>query len=146
LALLLLYGVMFWWPRPPDTTKGFPDMRGLWLSCEGLEGHMDRIERCGDRIVVTTHGIIHDLHADSTLKNGSRDTEVATNSCVNTWASMDVDASGVLNFHPFGISAITIVKRWMEGEELCLKYPRLDEVVRMQRICTMPDNQRIFTP
>ena len=21
LVLLLLYGVMFWWPRPPDTTE-----------------------------------------------------------------------------------------------------------------------------
>ena len=104
LILLLLYGVMFWWPRPPDTTEdrvfaadgaqldyctlpeldgngpgahdipkaytpaapdcyyttlpmpvlqncrepiaaGFPDMRGLWLSYEGLEGHMERIEQ-----------------------------------------------------------------------------------------------------
>ena len=138
MVLLLLYGVMFWWPRPPDTTEarvfaadgaqldycvlpeldgngpgaddipkaytpaapncyyttfpmpilqhcrepiaeGFPDMRGLWLAYEGLEGHMERIEQCGDRIVVTTHGIIHDFHADGTLKNGSRDTEGATN-------------------------------------------------------------------
>jgi hypothetical protein len=205
LVVLLLYGVMFWWPRPQDTTEarvfaadgaqldycvlplldgngpssaeipkaytpsepncyytmfpmpilqhcrepiaeGFPDMRGLWLSYDGLEGHMERIEQCGDRIVVTTHGIIHDFHADGTLKNGSRDTEGATNSCVNTWASMDVDPDAVLNFHPFGISSITIVKRWMEGDELRWKYPRFDDVIKMRRICTVPDEQRIFSP
>ena len=204
-VLLALYAVLFWWPRPPDTTEtrvfaadgaqldycalpqldgtklgadeipkaytpaapdcyyttfpmpilqdcrepiaeGFPDMRGLWLSYEGLEGHMERIEQCGDRFVVTTHGIIHDFHADGTLKNGSRDTEGATNSCANTWASMHVDADGVLNFHPFGISSITIVKRWMEGDELRWKYPRIDEVVKMKRICKVPDKQRVFSP
>ena len=205
LVLLLLYGVMFWWPRPPDTTearvfaadgaqldycvlpqldgngpsaedipkaytpsapncyyttfpmpilqhcrepitKGFPDMRGLWLAYDGLEGHIERIEQCGDRIVVTTHGIIHDFHADGTLKNGSRDTEGATNNCANTWASMDVGPDAVLNFHPFGISSITIVKRWMEGDELRWKYPRFDHVIKMKRICTVPDEQRIFSP
>ena len=205
LLLLLLYGVMFWWPRPADTTEarvftadgaqmdycalpnldgngpgaadipkaytpaashcyyttfpmpvlqncrepivaGFPDMRGLWLSYEGLEGHMERIEQCGDRIVVTTHGIIHDFHADGTLKNGSRDTEGPSNHCVNTWASMDVDASGVLNFHPFGIAPVTIVKRWMEADELRWKYPKFDAVIKMKRICTVPDDQRVFAP
>jgi hypothetical protein len=126
--------------------EGFPDMRGLWLAYDGLEGHMERIEQCGDRIVVTTHGIIHDFHADGTLKNGSRDTEGTATRCANTWASMHVDDNGVLNFHPFGISSITVVKRWMEGDELRWKYPKFDHVIKLRRICTVPAQQRVYTP
>lgn len=125
---------------------GFPDMRGLWLAYDGLEGHMERIEQCGDRIVVTTHGVIHDFHADGTLKNGSRDTEGPLNNCVNTWASMHVDDNAVLRFHPFGISSITIVKRWMAGDELRWTYPRFDEVIKMRRICKVPENLRRYSP
>ncbi len=79
-------------------------MRGLWMTYEGLDGYIERIEQCGDRIVVTSAGIIHDFHADGSLKNGSRDTEGPTNNCVNTWASIDVDQNAVVNFHPFGIN------------------------------------------
>lgn len=125
---------------------GFPDLRGLWLSYEGKEGHMERIEQCGDRIVVTANGIIHDFHADGTLKHGSRDTEGPRNHCVNTWASMHVDTDAVLNFHPFGISSITIVKRWMEGDELRWKYPKFDDVIKMRRICRVPDDLRVYMP
>ena len=37
--------------------------------------HVERIEQCGDRTVVTAAGIIHDFHTDGTLRNGSRDVE-----------------------------------------------------------------------
>jgi hypothetical protein len=47
-------------------------MRGLWMAYEGQDGHIERIESCGDRIVITSAGIIHDFHADGSLKNGSR--------------------------------------------------------------------------
>jgi hypothetical protein len=133
--------------------EGFPDMRGLWLSYAGYPGypghpgeHVERIEQCGDRIVVTSSGIIHDFHADGTLENGSRDTEGPTNNCINTWASVDVDQNQVLNFHPFGISSVTVVRRWMEGEELRWKYFKFDDVVRMRRICAVPDAHRVYSP
>jgi len=129
---------------------GIPDMRGLWQSYSGYEGgteeHVERIEQCGDRIVVTSSGIIHDFHADGTLENGSRDTEGPTNNCVNTWASIDVDENGVLNFHPFGISSVTVVRRWLEGDELRWKYPKFSDVVRMRRICTVPAEHRVYSP
>ncbi|MDZ7784686.1 MAG: hypothetical protein U5K56_17680 [Halioglobus sp.] len=125
---------------------GFPDLRGLWLAYTEPAGHLERIEQCGDRFVVTTAGIIHDFHADGTLENGSRDVEGMHNNCVNTWASISVDDNEVLRFHPFGLSAITVVKRWLEGDELYWKYPAFDEPVRMRRICEVPTAHKVFEP
>lgn len=125
---------------------GFPDLRGLWLAYTGPVGHLERIEQCGDRFVVTTAGIIHDFHADGTLANGSRDVEGMHNNCVNTWASMSVDDSRVLRFHPFGLSSFTIVRRWLVGDELYWDYPAFDEPVRMRRICEVPAADKVFVP
>ncbi|HAT28912.1 MAG TPA: hypothetical protein DCS89_17995, partial [Gammaproteobacteria bacterium] len=52
---------------------GVVDMRGLWLGVSGRVGHLERIEQCGNRVVVTAFGIIHDFRVDGTLKNGARD-------------------------------------------------------------------------
>tara|TARA_R110000823_G_scaffold27609_11_gene80391 strand:- start:1827 stop:2627 length:801 start_codon:yes stop_codon:yes gene_type:complete len=126
--------------------QGFPDLRGLWLATGGPAGHLERIEQCGDRFVITTAGIIHDFHADGTLENGSRDVEGVHNHCANTWASISVDDNAVLRFHPFGISAITIVRRWREGDALYWDYPAFDEPVKMRRICEVPVANRVFEP
>ncbi len=201
--LLILFGFLFWWPRPVDTTPkrvyanggseldycslpvldgkgltakdipkaysparpncywerfpmpvladcrepiadGFPDLRGLWQSYAGPIEHVERIEQCGDRIVVTAKGIIHDFHADGTLANGSRDVEGPSNNCMNTWVSIDVDENRTVNFHPFGISAITVVKRWLENDEVRWKYPKFDEAIKMKRICKVPDTHKTF--
>lgn len=125
---------------------GFPDLRGLWLAYTGPIGHVERIEQCGDRFVITTAGIIHDFHADGTLANGSRDVEGVHNNCVNTWAAISVDDSAVLRFHPFGLSGITIVRRWLVGDELYWDYPAFEEPVRMRRICQLPTADRVFEP
>ena len=116
--------------------EGVTDMRGLWLSYSGIEGHVERIEQCGDRVVVTSTGIIHDFRADGTLANGSRDIEPPR--CINTAVSVAFDSDGVLNFNPFGLP-FTIVTRRMDGDELTWTYPAIDEDVRMRRICTLPD-------
>ena len=34
-------------------TEGVIDMRGLWLGVSGRVGHLERIEQCGNRVVVT---------------------------------------------------------------------------------------------
>lgn len=126
--------------------NGFPDLRGLWLAYTGPVGHVERIEQCGDRFVITTGGIIHDFHADGTLANGSRDVEGMHNNCVNTWASMHVDDNAVLRFHPFELSSFTVVRRWLVGEELYWDYPAFDEPVRMRRICEVPDENKVYKP
>lgn len=115
---------------------GATDMRGLWLSYSGIEGHVERIEQCGDRVVITSTGIIHDFHADGTLANGSRDIEPPR--CINTAVSVKFNNEGVLNFSPFGLP-VTIVTRRMDEDELVWTYPAIDEDVRMRRICALPD-------
>lgn len=118
-------------PLAPDAT----DMRGLWLAYTGAAGHLERIEQCGNRTVVTSGGIIHDFRTDGTLKNGSRDIEPP--SCINTYVSIDYDDEGTMNFHAFGLP-FTIVTRRMEGDELVWTYPRIEGDIRMKRICKLP--------
>lgn len=119
-------------PLAQDVT----DMRGLWLSYSGVEEHVERIEQCGDRVVITTTGIIHDFHADGTLANGSRDIEPPH--CLNTAVSVAFDRSGTLRFSPFGLP-FTIVTRRMDGDELVWTYPAIEGDIRMRRICQLPE-------
>jgi len=112
------------------------DMRGLWRAYSGLPGHIERLEQCGNRTVVTSSGMIHDFRTDGTLENGSRDIEPP--SCINTYVSIDYDAGGTMNFHPFGLP-FTIVTRRMEGDELVWTYPKIEGEVRMKRICKLPE-------
>jgi hypothetical protein len=115
---------------------GVVDVRGLWLAEGGpLPGHVERIEQCGDRLVVTAGGVIHDFRTDGTLARGSRDVEPPL--CVNTWVSIEW-VEGVLHFHPLGLP-YTIVTRRLEGEELAWTHPAIEGEVRMKRICRVPD-------
>jgi hypothetical protein len=125
-------------PLAPDVT----DMRGLWLAYTGLEGHVERIEQCGNRTIVTSGGIIHDFRTDGTLKNGSRDVEPP--SCINTYVSIDYDENGVMNFHPFGLP-FTIVTRRMDDDELVWTYPAIEDEVRMKRICKLPPGKVLLS-
>eukprot|EP00439_Symbiodinium_sp_Y106_P089250 s1_g1786.t1 len=105
---------------------GVVDMRGLWLAETGAVGHVERIEQCGNRTVVTSSGIIHDFHTDGTLANGSRDIEPPR--CINTLVSIAFNDEGVMEFSPFGLPAsrpisrispaglVLFVKRRREGQ------------------------------
>ena len=64
---------------------GAPDLRGMWkaidVTVNGAPAppehrgwrHFQRIEQCGDRIVITAGGVIHDMRADGTMENGVHD-------------------------------------------------------------------------
>lgn len=115
---------------------GVVDMRGLWLAETGAVGHVERIEQCGDRTVVTSSGIIHDFHTDGTLANGSRDIEPPR--CMNTLVSIEFNDEGVMEFNPFGLP-FTVVTRRMDGDTLVWTYPAIEGDTRMNRICKLPD-------
>ena len=110
---------------------GAADIRGLWVGVAGEHaGHVERVEQCGRRTVVTASGIIHDAGPNSTLGETSNDTEGGVlfilggkEYCPRTSASM-IWNDGVLDFHVFGWGPVV-------------------SVTRMDRICTLPEDQKV---
>lgn len=133
-------------PLPDDAA----DIRGLWVGVEGKIGHLERVEQCGMRTVVTASGIIHDYGPNSTLGLNTDDTEGSvlftlgdTEFCPRTSASM-IWNSGVLDFHVFGWGPV-VVKRYMEGEQLIWEYVD-GSVTRMDRLCQLPEAHKTPSP
>ena len=131
--------------------KQADDIRGLWLGVEGGHtGHVERVEQCGNRTVVTSSGLIHDYGPNSTAGLNTNDTEgsvffVAGDKeyCMRTSASM-IWNNGVLNFHAFGWGPV-VVNRYREGEQLVWEYAD-GSTTQMDRICTLPPEQKVPTP
>ena len=114
-------------------SEGVVDMRGLWLGISGRVGHLERIEQCGNRVVVTAHGVIHDFRADGSLKNGARDVGAT---CNNFNTAIHFDEGGVMVFRLFDL--FDTVFREMRKEEMIFTFIDGTET-RTQRICNYPD-------
>ncbi|MEQ8860851.1 MAG: hypothetical protein RIC56_19575 [Pseudomonadales bacterium] len=130
--------------------EGAADIRGLWLGVEGRVGHVERVEQCGSRTVVTSSGIIHDYGPNSSAGLNTNDTEGTVlftigdrEYCPRTSASM-IWNDGVLDFHVFGWGPV-VVRRYLNGEQLIWEYAD-GSVTRMDRICRLPDAHRIPEP
>ena len=130
--------------------KGAADIRGLWLGVEGKVGHLERIEQCGARTVITTSGIIHDYGPNSSAQLNTDDTEGAVlftlggkEYCPRTSASL-IWKDEVLNFHAFGWGP-NVVQRYLEDGQLVWRYVD-GSITRMQRICTLPDEHKVPLP
>jgi hypothetical protein len=100
--------------------------------------------------VVTSSGIIHDAGPNSTLGENSNDTEGSVlftigekEYCPRTSASM-IWNNGVLDFHVFGWGPV-VVRRYLDGDQLIWEYAD-GSITRMNRICTLPEDQKIPTP
>jgi hypothetical protein len=131
--------------------KGAADIRGLWIAVDsGKIGHVERVEQCGSRVVVTTAGIIHDGGPNSSGGLTSNDTEGAVlftlgdkEYCPRSTATMDWN-DGVLEFRAFGLGPV-VVKRYLDGEQLVWEY--IDgSTSRMDRICTLPEDHKYPAP
>ncbi len=131
--------------------EGAADIRGLWLGVEGgHSGHVERVEQCGSRVVVTSSGIIHDAGPNSTLGETTNDTEGGVlftvgerEYCPRTSASM-IWNDDVLDFHVFGWGPV-VVNRYLDGEQLIWEYAD-GSTTRMDRLCTLPEDEKIPTP
>ena len=130
----------------PDSAA---DIRGLWVGINGKIGHVERVEQCGARTVITSSGIIHDSGPNATGGFTSNDTEGNVvfsigdkDYCPRTSASK-VWNSGVLEFRAFGWGPI-VVKRYLRDEQLIWEY--IDGTTTMQRLCQLPENKKIPTP
>ncbi len=127
------------------------DIRGLWQVVEGEHiGHVERVEQCGARVVITTAGLIHDSGPNSTAGLNTNDTEGAVlfsaagrDYCMRTSASMVWEAQ-TLNFYAFGWGP-KVVRRYREGEDLIWEYAD-GSINRMQRLCQLPPSHRQPAP
>ena len=127
---------------------GAVDIRGLWQGVQGTRiGHVERVEQCGARTVVTSSGIIHDKGPNLTGGSASNDTEGGVlfnigdrEYCPRTSADV-VWNDGVLDFHVFGWGPV-VVRRYMRGDQLVWEYAD-GGVTLMDRICRLPADKKI---
>ena len=108
---------------------GAPDLRGLWEAYEiqvGADvvddhpalGKRQRIEQCGDRLVVTASGIIHDMRCDGTEEHGVHDVaQIDYSTAIEVTASYE---HGVHVLRPKGMP-ITVTRR-LEGDVMVWDY------------------------
>jgi uncharacterized protein YndB with AHSA1/START domain len=106
-----------------------PDLRGLWQVTEvevngaadpghSAIGHVQRIEQCADRLVVTAGGVIHDMRCDGTEANGVHDVAEFDKATPITVVASYVDGAHVLRPVGFNIT----VTRHREGPDMVWKY------------------------
>lgn len=129
---------------------GAQDIRGLWKAVDGQVGHVERIEQCGDRTVITTAGIIHDGGTNATGGRNSNDTEGSVSFivggkdyCMRTSASMTW-RDEKLDFNVFGWGPV-VVRRYREGEQMVWEYAD-GSTTRMDRICKLPMEHKTPKP
>jgi hypothetical protein len=116
-----------------------PDLRGLWkafaVEIDGTPSaepadHVERIEQCGNRVVITAGGVIHDMRADGTLENGVNDVSGINGAQIHVAAVFE---DGALVLHPNGVGKSPItVTRHLEGDVLVWKFGP-NRVTRMRR-------------
>jgi hypothetical protein len=113
--------------------EGAPDLRGLWqavrvekngreLPEHQLNRHIERVEQCGNRVVVTSSGVIHDMRADGTLENGVND--VAERDYKTRIRVAALFREGRLELHPFGVreGQPPLVTREIDDEQMIWNY------------------------
>jgi hypothetical protein len=108
---------------------GAPDMRGVWKVVDvvwkqgsgptegGVLDHVERIEQCGDRVCITSAGIIHDMRADGTAEHGVNDVtpQGVPISVVCTFED------GVHTLRPVGLPGVEVTRR-LDGDHLVWDY------------------------
>ena len=108
---------------------GAPDLRGTWevveVSVEGqvvadhpVVGHVQRIEQCGDRLVVTAGGIVHDMRCDGSAEHGVHDVAEFDKQTPITVAASYEDGVHVLR--PEGLPIE--VRRWRDSDDMVWDY------------------------
>jgi hypothetical protein len=123
---------------------GAPDLRGTWKVIDARANgapldvdhpiwhHVERIEQAGDRVVVTSSGVVHDMIVDGTYENGVNDVMAADfTTPIVVAAAFEND---VLVLRPRDMAGVE-VRRWLDGDQLVWAYHTLF-TARMERIGT----------
>src|SRR5690349_16863065 len=112
-------------------SPGAPDLRGTWKVVDArtdgvplaadhpIWRHVERVEQAGNRVVVTSDGIIHDMRADGTYENGVNDVMALDFTTPITVAATFEDE--VLVLRPKDLPGFE-VRRWREGDRLVWSY------------------------
>lgn len=119
--------------------EGAPDMRGLWRVVQVETGGavdpnhralglVQRIEQAGDRVVITAGGVVHDMRADGTEKNGVNDVAEFDKTTPITVVCTFEDSVHVLR--PVGMPIE--VRRRLDANQLVWDY--LGFTARLERI------------
>lgn len=137
------------WTEPPDPVltgcteplvDGAPDMRGVWRAVSASRNgapvpagdraltNVQRIEQCGDRVTITSGGIIHDMRADGSVERGVHDVAESDHTTPITVVASFDDGAHVLR--PVGIDVE--VTRRLDGERLIWDY--LGTEVTLERV------------
>ena len=103
-----------WPPRVLDGCReplapGAPDLRGVWEVVDGrMTGHVERVEQAGNRICITTGGLVHDMFCDGTLENGVNDTAGIGGGAIRVAATFE---KGMHKLRPFGKRVVLVTRR-----------------------------------
>lgn len=123
---------------------GAPDLRGLWrvvaveidgepaASNHPMFDHIQRIEQCADRLVVTAGGVVHDMRCDGTEEHGVHDVaEFDFKTPIQVVATYE---EGVHTLRPVGLPIV--VTRQLDGDTLVWCYVTV--TARLERISCCP--------
>jgi hypothetical protein len=114
--------------------EGVPDFRGVWYVYKGrLKGHVERIEQCGNRVVITGGGVIHDMRTDGTLENGVNDINATTGAKISVSARFE---DGRLNLRLN--DKFLAATRYLDGDEIIFQYGPYEN--HMRRLKTPPSS------
>lgn len=127
-----------------ELIEGAPDLRGLWkvvsVSVDGatVPGHPamgleQRVEQCGDRLVVTAGGIVHDMRCDGTEDHGVHD--VAEFDHETPIVVVATYEDGVHVLRPVGLPGIEVTRR-REGDAMVWRYVGFE--ARLERVDLLP--------
>jgi hypothetical protein len=133
-------------PRPilqgctEPLSEGAQDIRGLWKSIDpSLPDHVERVEQCGDRVVVTAYGLIHD-HSPDMLSNDVAPMQIGPFLfCMRNSQATATWQDNQLHQKLFG--GPTVVKRYIEDGVYKWEYPGKG-TIEMKRICKVPEHAK----
>ena len=121
--------------------EGAPDMRGLWrvVSLDWKNGsppepnpvadHVERIEQCGDRVCITSAGVIHDMRGDGTVEQGVHDVAAAGGQPITVVCTFE---DGVHTLRPVGMPGVEVTRQ-LDGDQLVWEYGPMF-VARLERV------------
>jgi hypothetical protein len=127
--------------------SGTPDLRGVWrtVSVDWKAGdapdpnpvlaHVERIEQAGNRVCITSSGIIHDMRADGTVEHGVNDVAAVGGQEISVVCTFE---DGVHTLRPVGIPGVEVTRR-LDGDQLIWEYGPMF-VARLERV---PDDAAV---